>query len=81
MVDGGTPVTVVDDAFYNWSPVWSADGRFLYYSNWTHIFRLDVPESLTKVDEPPFEYACHEGNLAMRFILGMARDAEAAAAK
>jgi serine/threonine protein kinase/WD40 repeat protein len=32
-VDGGTPVTVVDDAFYNWSPVWSPDGRFLYFAS------------------------------------------------
>ncbi|HYH47363.1 MAG TPA: protein kinase, partial [Thermoanaerobaculia bacterium] len=28
-VHGGPPVTVVDDAFYNWSPTWSPDGRFL----------------------------------------------------
>jgi serine/threonine protein kinase len=27
-VDGGSPVSVVDDAFYNWSPVWSPDGDF-----------------------------------------------------
>jgi len=35
---------------------------------------------LTKTDERPFEYACHEGNYAMRNILGIARAAEAAAA-
>jgi hypothetical protein len=34
---------------------------------------------LTKTDERPFEYACHEGNYAMRNILGIARAAEAAA--
>ncbi len=32
-VDGGSPVTVVDDAFYNWSPAWSPDGRFLYFAS------------------------------------------------
>jgi serine/threonine protein kinase/WD40 repeat protein len=32
-VDGGAPVTVVDDAFYNWSPVWSPDGSFLYFAS------------------------------------------------
>jgi eukaryotic-like serine/threonine-protein kinase len=32
-VDGGFPVTVVDDAFYNWSPVWSPDGKFLYFAS------------------------------------------------
>ena len=36
--------------------------------------------NLTKVDEPPFEYACHEGNYAMRNILGIARQEEAAKA-
>ena len=34
--------------------------------------------NLTKVNEPPFEYACHEGNYAMRNILGIARAEEAA---
>jgi eukaryotic-like serine/threonine-protein kinase len=32
-VDGGAPVTVVDDALFNWSPVWSPDGRFLYFAS------------------------------------------------
>jgi hypothetical protein len=37
--------------------------------------------NLTRVDEPPFEYACHEGNYAMRNILGIARAEEADAAR
>jgi hypothetical protein len=37
--------------------------------------------SLTRVEEPPFEYACHEGNYAMRNILGIARAEEAEAAR
>ena len=32
--------------------------------------------NLTKTTEAPFEYACHEGNYAMRNILGMAREQE-----
>jgi serine/threonine protein kinase/WD40 repeat protein len=32
-VDGGPPVTVVNDGFYNWSPVWSPDGKFLYFAS------------------------------------------------
>ncbi|MFP5289365.1 MAG: hypothetical protein ACLGI9_26765, partial [Thermoanaerobaculia bacterium] len=32
-VDGGDPVTVAEDAFYNWSPVWSPDGQFLYFAS------------------------------------------------
>jgi Tol biopolymer transport system component len=31
--DGGPPVPVVDDAFYNWSPAWSPDGGFLYFAS------------------------------------------------
>jgi hypothetical protein len=38
--------------------------------------------NLTKVDtaQQPFEYACHEGNYAMRNLLSIARAEEAAAA-
>jgi hypothetical protein len=32
--------------------------------------------SLTKTTEPPFEYACHEGNYAMRNMLKIAREEE-----
>ena len=32
--------------------------------------------NLTKVDERPFEYACHEGNYAMRNLLSIAREEE-----
>jgi Tol biopolymer transport system component len=31
--DGGTPVRVVEDLFYNWSPAWSPDGKFLYFAS------------------------------------------------
>ena len=37
--------------------------------------------NLTRVEEPPFEYACHEGNYAMRNILGIARAQEAEEAR
>ena len=37
--------------------------------------------NLTKTTERPFEYACHEGNYAMRNILGIARQEEEAAKK
>jgi hypothetical protein len=44
---------------------------------WTFAMRLtQVPSS-----EPPFEYACHEGNYAMFNLLSIARAEEAAAAK
>jgi serine/threonine-protein kinase len=31
--DGGQPVPVTADQYRDWSPVWSRDGRFLYYSS------------------------------------------------
>jgi hypothetical protein len=45
---------------------------------WTRAWTFAM--NLTRTDEPPFEYACHEGNYAMRNILGIARAEEAAAA-
>src|SRR5262245_27079858 len=36
--------------------------------------------NLTKTTERPFEYACHEGNYAMRNILSIAREEDAAGA-
>jgi eukaryotic-like serine/threonine-protein kinase len=52
-VDGGSPVTVVDDAFYNWSPVWSPDGRFLYFasnrSGSMNLWRVAVDERSGRV--------------------------------
>jgi hypothetical protein len=47
-------------------------------ATWTRAWTFAM--HLTLTDEPPFEYACHEGNYAMRNILGIARAEEAAAA-
>jgi hypothetical protein len=44
---------------------------------WTRPWTFAM--NLTKTNEPPFEYACHEGNYAMRNILGIARQEEKAA--
>jgi hypothetical protein len=41
---------------------------------WTKPWTVAVP--MTKVDAPLYEYACHEGNYAMRNILSGARAAE-----
>lgn len=48
-------------------------------NTWTRPWTFEMP--LTKVDhtQQVHEYACHEGNLAMRNILSAARAAEAAA--
>ena len=30
---GGEPVAITDDAFSDWNPVWSPDGKFLYFAS------------------------------------------------
>jgi len=46
---------------------------------WTKPWKAVVP--MLKSDEPIYEYACHEGNYAMRSILAGARAADKAAKK
>ena len=43
-------------------------------ATWTRTWTFAM--NLTKTTEPPFEYACHEGNYAMRNILSIAREEE-----
>ena len=43
-------------------------------STWTRPWTFAM--TLTRTDERPFEYACHEGNYAMRNMLGIARAQE-----
>ena len=56
-VDGGAPVTVVDDAFYNWSPAWSHDGRFLYFASnrggSMNLWRVAIDEASGRVSGLP----------------------------
>ena len=42
--DGGDPVTVVEDLFVNWSPAWSAHGKWLYFAS-----NRDGPMSLWRI--------------------------------
>ncbi len=32
-VSGGSPTRLTDDTFLNWNPVWSPDGRYLYFAS------------------------------------------------
>ena len=56
-VDGGPPVPVVDDAYYNWSPVWSSDGRFLYFASnrggSMNLWRVAIDEASGRVSGAP----------------------------
>ena len=56
-VDSGPSVTVVDDSFYNWSPVWSPDGRFLYFASnrggSMNLWRVAVDERSGRVSGTP----------------------------
>jgi hypothetical protein len=67
--------TAVDERQVEWSVTF--DDPATWARPWTFAMRL------TKVgaDEAPFEYACHEGNYAMRNLLSIARAEEAAAAR
>jgi hypothetical protein len=47
-------------------------------ATWTRPWTFAM--NLTKTSERPFEYACHEGNYAMRNILSIAREEDKAAA-
>jgi hypothetical protein len=46
---------------------------------WTRPWTIEY--TMTRTDDPPFEYACHEGNYGMQNILRAQRAAEAKAAQ
>jgi Tol biopolymer transport system component len=46
--EGGNPVAALDDRFFNWNPVWSQDGRHLYFGSDRdgnlNLWRLPIDE-------------------------------------
>jgi eukaryotic-like serine/threonine-protein kinase len=52
-VEGGKPTRVTDDEHLNWNPVWSVDGRFLYFASnrggSMNFWRVPIDESSGKV--------------------------------
>jgi Tol biopolymer transport system component len=50
---GGQPVRVTEDEALDWSPVWSADGRFLYFisdrDGNMNVWRVPIDESTGKI--------------------------------
>ena len=67
--------TPIDDGHVEWAVTF--DDPATWARPWTFAMRL------TKVgpEEALFEYACHEGNYAMRNLLSIARAEEAATAR
>jgi len=55
--EGGTPVPVVDDVYYNWSPVWSPQGGLLYFASnrggSMNLWRVAVDEDSGEVGGVP----------------------------
>ena len=54
---GGEPVVVTNDAFSDWNPVWSPDGRFLYFasdrSGSMSLWRVAIDETTGQVSGEP----------------------------
>jgi eukaryotic-like serine/threonine-protein kinase len=54
---GGEPVEVTNDAALEWSPVWSADGSFLYFSSdrsgSLNLWRVPIEQPSGRVLAPP----------------------------
>jgi serine/threonine protein kinase/Tol biopolymer transport system component len=52
-VEGGSPVPVTDDDFLNWNPVWSPDGRYLYFASdrggSMNLWRIRIDEASGEV--------------------------------
>ena len=55
--DGSNPSVVTNDAAVDWNPVWSPNGRFLYFSSdrggTTNLWRLPIEEMSGNVLGPP----------------------------
>ncbi|MEW6207831.1 MAG: winged helix-turn-helix domain-containing protein [Acidobacteriota bacterium] len=55
--DGGEPVSITSDAPIDWSPVWSPDGRYLYFASdrggSMNVWRVPIEETSGKVLGPP----------------------------
>ena len=55
--DGGEPVRVTEDGYFDWNPVWSPDGAYLYFSSdrggSQNLWRVAINEESGNVQGPP----------------------------
>ena len=56
-VTGGTPTRVIGDRTTNWNPVWSPDGKYLYFASdrggSTNLWRVPIDETSGKTSGEP----------------------------
>ena len=73
--DGGPPVQVTDDDHVNWNPVWSPDGRYLYFvsdrSGSMNVWRVPIDEATGKVQGEPVAMTTSSQSTG---LLSLARD-------
>jgi len=54
---GGPAVSVTDDAYLDWNPVWSPDAKYLYFASdrggSTNVWRVPIEETSGKLLGPP----------------------------
>jgi Tol biopolymer transport system component len=55
--DGGEPVAVTDDEYFNWNPIWSPEGEHLYFlsdrAGSMNVWRVLIEERSGKTVGPP----------------------------
>ena len=72
---GGPPVTVIDDEHLNWNPVWSPDGRYLYFvsdrSGSSNVWRVPIDEDSGRVLGEPQQINSSSQSLG---LLSLSRD-------
>jgi serine/threonine protein kinase/Tol biopolymer transport system component len=73
--EGGSPVPVIDNEDFNWDPVWSPDGRYLYYvsdhSGSMNVWRVPVDEASGRVLGEPHAITTSSQSLG---LLSLSRD-------
>jgi serine/threonine protein kinase/Tol biopolymer transport system component len=72
---GGPPVPVIDDEHLNWNPVWSPDGRYLYFvsdrSGSSNVWRVPIDEDSGRVLGEPQQINSSSQSLG---LLSLSRD-------
>ncbi|MBW8875343.1 MAG: serine/threonine-protein kinase [Acidobacteria bacterium] len=72
--EGGRPVAAVRDGHVNWNPVWSADGRYLYYvsdrSGIMNVWQLPIDEATGEPQGEPEPVTSSSQSLGLLSLSG-----------